>query len=150
MKYKLKATITEIGFEDLVDMFSTMLYGNNIFCAQYDSFFLSCLKDIDTCLEEKLARILLSGNTGEIIIIDTNAGDMGECYGTLRHYFDEEGMNYRVTLSDIKEGLERCLDSDDEYLREAALSFVNDDGQADLLDGMRVLQMILFGEEIYG
>jgi hypothetical protein len=148
MEYSTKTTITEIKHEELVNMFSLMLYGNCNFIVDNTDFRKEYIKVTDACIEEKMASILLNG--GEVLIGDTNSEGEDEHYGNLRYIFKDGIVYYRVTLQDIKEGLARCADSKDKYIQEAALSIMRDDGEADGWDGDNILQTILYGEVIYG
>lgn len=149
---KTKTQVMEINHEDLVDFFSTALYGSFMFGARYDSIEYHELKDAneDDCFEDKLARLLLSGKTIEII--DKYAEDIEDYYGTLPHAWDEDDfeMRYTVSLDDIKRGIQACLDGDD-YLSECARTLVHaDEGNFDSLQAENILQVVLFGEMIYG
>jgi len=149
---KTKTTILEINHEDLVDFFSTALYGSFMFGARYDSVEYHELKDANEndCFEDKLARLLLSGKTIEII--DKYAEDIDYYYGTLPHAWDEDEyeMVYTVSLEDIKNGLQSCLDGDS-YISECAMNLVHaDDGNLDLPQAENLLQMCVYGEMIYG
>lgn len=151
---KTKTTILEINHEDLVDFFSTALYGSRMFGARYDSIEYYELKDANEndCYEDKLARLLLAGKTIEII--DKYAEDADEYYGNLPHVWVwneyEYEMIYTVSLDDIKRGIQSCLDGDD-YLSECARNLVHsDEGNFDSPQAENILQVVLFGEMIYG
>lgn len=148
---KTKTTILEINHEDLVDFFSTALYCSSMFGARYDSIEYHELKDANEndCFEDKLARLLLAGKTIEIV--DKYSED-AEFYGNLPHVWDDEEfeMIYTVSLEDIKNGLQACLDGDD-YISECARNLVNaDEGNLDLPQAENLLQMCVYGEMIYG
>ena len=148
MEYTTKTTITEIKHDELVDMLSTMLYGNCNFIVDNTDFREEYLNPSDYTLEDKMASILLHG--GEVLIGDTNSEGEDEHYGNLRYIFKDGIVYYRVTLQDIKEGLARCADSSDKHICAAAISFMEDDGQADMWDGDNILQLLLYGEVVYG
>lgn len=150
---KTKTTIIEINHEDLVNFFSTALYGSCMFGARYDSIEYRELKDANErdCFEDKLARLLLAGKTIEIV--DRYAEDFEEYYGELPHAWDEDDfeMRYTVSLEDIKRGIENCLDGDDDYVRRCARDLINDDSyDLDLPEAESLLQMCVYGEMIYG
>lgn len=149
---KTKTTILEINHEDLVDFFSTALYCSCMFGARYDSIEYHELKDANEndCFEDKLARSLLAGKTIEIV--DKYAED-AEAYGNLPHVWDDEEfeMIYTVSLEDIKNGLQACLDGDDYYLSGCARNLVHaEEGNFDSPQAENILQVVLFGEMIYG
>ena len=138
---KTKTTILEINHEDLVDFFSTALYGSFMFGARYDSIEYHELKDANEndCFEKTIE------------IVDKYAED-AEFYGNLPHVWDDEEfeMIYTVSLEDIKNGLQSCLDGDS-YISECARNLVHaDEGNLDSPQAENILQVVLFGEMIYG
>ena len=109
---KTKTTITELSHNDLVDLFSTALYGSTYLSANYT---IEDRKSVDVsdgdCYEDILAKILLSGKSVEV----TDDYAEGCSYGSLPYRFqdkddDDSSVIYRVTLDDIKRGLERAAD----------------------------------------
>lgn len=152
---KIKVKITEIDHEDLVDLFSTALYGSTMFSAIYDSIEYQNLPDkSDTdCFEDKIAKLLLAGKTVEV------ADQYAECdedfYGSLPHNWDKEHslMLYTVSLDDIKKGVQRCFNynkSKNTWLSHCANNWYCKDGNFDLPEAESIMQVIIFGEEIYG
>lgn len=153
---KIKVKITEIDHEDLVDLFSTALYGSTMFSAIYDSIEYQNLPDkSDTdCFEDKIAKLLLAGKTVEV------ADQYAECdedfYGSLPHTWDKEHglMLYTVSLADIRKGIERCFNynkSKSTWLNRCAFDFLYcSEGNFDLPEAESIMQVIIFGEEIYG
>lgn len=148
---KTKTIITEITHDDLVDLLSTALYGNYILGADYDTrdYYECPDKKDDDCYEDKMARILLNG--GCITVIDNEACDEDDFNGELPHHWDNEdkAMCYSVTLNDIKKGLQNALDSLGWEAR-CAMHLIDGEGDLDLVEADALLQMILFGEVIYG
>lgn len=162
---KTKTTITEITHEDLVNLFSTALYGSTYLSADYT---IEDRKSVDVsdddCYEDIIAKILLAGKSIEV----TDDYAEGCSYGLLPYRFqdkDDDGSSviYRVTLDDIKRGLEKAADGtfkgdDDKYranelafARKAYDAFVNyDDCGFDLVYADALMQIILFDEIIYG
>jgi hypothetical protein len=161
---KTKTTITELTQEDLVDLLCTATYG---------SMWLSCYApdrerngvDIteDDCMEDVWAKVLLAGK--KIELTDYNA-DEGEFYGTLEHYTDEDGLTtYRVSLQDIINGLQKCADgtfiqtnydesdngdTEKSWIAKCFQHFKEDTGEMDNPEAESLMQIILFGELIYG
>lgn len=162
---KTKTTITELGHDDLVDLFSTALYGSSYLSADYT---IEDRKSVDVsnddCYEDIIAKILLAGKSIEVT--DHYAG--GCSYGSLPYRFqdeddDDSSIIYRVTLDDIIQGLERAADGtfnagDDEWTegtkRSAKVSFDSfmdeDRCDFDLVRADILMQIILFDEIIYG
>ena len=136
---KTKTIILEIDHEDLENLFSTGLYGSNYLDADYAQN-----EDLDDeeCFEEKLAKSVLAGRS--ITFRDMYAE--GCVYGNLPHTIYEDEVTYEVTLEDIKRGLEKAAD----ICSWAFRAFVDDTSDWDYLAGDALLQIIVFGELIYG
>ena len=159
MKVETKIAITDITQDDLVNLFSTALYGSYYLGADYPNI---CKFDHDDCYEDRLAKTLLNG--GSIDIIDGYAE--GCVYGNLPHEFEKdedveegyESVRYKVTLEDVRKGLEKAgsgkfkinFDGEEDFARRAFTAFVNEDGNFDLIYADCLMQIIVFGELIYG
>ena len=135
---KTNTTILEIEHDDLVNLFSTGLYGSNYLDADYDSN--PDLADCE-CYEDKLAKSVLAGRA--IKFIDRCAE--GEVYGNLPHTILEDEVTYQVTLEDIKKGLEKAADMG----FWAYKAFADDTDQWDYIAGDALLQLIIFDDIIY-
>lgn len=166
MKIKRNIKIEEITHDELVDLFSTALCGSNKFGADYDTDWHKNLPDAKKqgdCFEDALADVLLNG--GSIRIVDLLAE--GEKYGNLSFEYvepytfdvldpsedekDDCCVAYSVDLDAVIDGLESACGSKDEWIREAADRFIDDERfDFDLDDGETLLQIITFGEVIYG
>lgn len=156
---KITSTITDITKDDLVNLFSTALYGSTWLSASYDShyYFSRCDCRQDECFEDKLASILLRG--GEIELHDGFAEEADEYYGDVcEHVWDDEFtcMTYKVNLQRIMDGIKAALDGTfvchcDEYewARRAANGMVADDGSWDITDAELLMQIIMFNEVVY-
>ena len=159
---KIKTTIESITHDDLVELFSTALYGSDIFGVDYDAEVYNHCPDKkgNDCLEDKIARILLNG--GSITISDLYADDENDFYGELRHEYDSSyrSMDYTVTIQDIENGLAKCASGDFEanegcdnehhYIAKCFNDLVACEGDLDLFEAQNLLQIILFGKLIYG
>lgn len=160
---KTKTVISDINHEDLVDFLSTALYGSNFFGADYDvETYNNCPdKKEDDCYEDKMARILING--GKITVFDMYAEDEDDFYGNLTHSWDCEKrtMDYTVSLYDLKEGFQKCLDGtfkvndgcDEEipYMKKCMNNLINhDEGDLDLPQAENILQCCVFGQIVYG
>ena len=149
---KTKTTISDINLEDLVDLFSTALYGSQNFGADYkkEDYNQCPDKSENDCFEDKLAKILL--NHGVVYIYDRYAEMEDDFYGDLHHHWDEEFqvMEYTVSLKDIEVGIQMALDNGG-WSAECARDLINhEEGNLDLPEAEEILQWILFGESIYG
>ena len=148
---KTKTIISDINFEDLVDLFSTALYGSRKFGADYNnSDYEKCTdKKIGDCNEDKLARILLNGGT--VVVYDCYAEMYEDFYGDLPHKWngEYEEMDYTVSLKDVEVGIQKALDNGG-WSAECARDLVNhEEGNFVLKEAEEVMQWILFGESIY-
>ena len=153
---KTKTIITDLTQEDLVNLLCTATYGSNwLSCYAPDRDGVEITES--DCVEDVWAKCLLAGK--KISCIDYYA-DEGEYYGTLEHETEEDGQTtYHVSLQDIINGLQKCadgtfIDADndraDEFLHKCFRSFVNEDGDFDNTQAEALMQIILFGELIYG
>lgn len=162
---KTKITITELSHNDLVDLFSTALYGSSYLSADYT---IEDRKSVDVsdddCYEDIIAKILLSGKSIEV----TDNYAEGCSYGSLPYRFqdkddDDSSVIYRVTLDNIIRGLEKASDGtfnagNDEWTertkksaRVSFDSFMDEDRcDFDLVRADILMQIILFDEIIYG
>ena len=156
---KTQITITEITHDDLVNLFSTALYGSSYLDAEYPNI---CKFEHDDCFEDRLAKTLLNGNS--IDIRDTYAE--GCVYGNLPHELEkddnvEEGyevVRYKVTLEDIKRGLENAanatfkinFDGEERFAKESFNIFATESLEFDLTTADCLMQIIVFNELIYG
>lgn len=162
---KTKITITELSHNDLVDLFSTALYGSSYLSADYT---IEDRKSVDVsdddCYEDIIAKILLSGKSIEV----TDNYAEGCSYGSLPYRFqdkddDDSLVIYRVTLDNIIRGLEKASDGtfnagNDEWTertkksaRVSFDSFMDEDRcDFDLVRADILMQIILFDEIIYG
>lgn len=136
---KTKITVTEFEHDDLVDLLSTALYGSTWFEADYDNDVYKTLKNTNgDCFEDKLADMLLAGH--KITIFDHEAE--GESYSKKCVGFDGESAVYEVGLKDF---LKTASTKRGFKLVEDVLS-----GDGDYWTGDAFLQLVVFGEEIYG
>lgn len=159
MKIKSEVTIDEITHDDLVNLFSTALYGSSYLTADYEE---AIEQDEEDCFEDELAKILLHG--GSIQVTDHYAE--GCVHGKLPHTIDkynDECVTYSVTLDAIVKGLANAangtfkLCGNKEYAEQdkkaAKKSFDNLAEESVDFDWVRadiLMQIILFNEIIYG
>ena len=147
---KTKVQILELSHEDIVELLSTATYGSYIFTFDYDKtkYANVCEFKANDCAEDVAAKILLAG--GEIGIIDRYAEDADDHYGDLTAHYDDGEMIYSLNLKDLIHGLNAAAKKS-AWVRKCFNSFVNyEDGDFDLLRAETLLQVIAFGEEIYG
>lgn len=149
---KTKTTITEITHDDIVNLLSTGLYGSQFLGVDYSKGDYRKIPNPDEydCIEDKCAKLLLNGKS--IVIYDMYAEDEEDFHGKLYHSWDSdnETMDYTITLSDIKKGIEKAIDNGG-WDAECAFDLINDDSRdLDLTEAENLLQIITFGEAIYG
>ena len=143
---KTRITVTELSHEDLVDILSTALYGCDYLQADYDLKAWEAIpseKKEGDCFEDRLADMLLNGHY--IAITDLYAE--GQIYGLRKHpvpaSVDEEvNVTYCLSLEDL---LRACSSPRGYELVTETLS-----GEGDYFTANNLLQIALFGEEIYG
>lgn len=153
-------TIIELNQEDLVDLISTATYGSN-WLDSYAHDRAGVQVEEGDCIEDVKAKCLLAGK--KITFTDYYAE--GETYGDLESRIVENGVaEYLVGLDDIVAGLQKCADgtfnigygdgsSERAWLKECYAHFsAPDEGrmQEDLPEAEALMQVIIFGELIYG
>lgn len=143
---KTRITVTELSHEDLVNILSTALYECNYLDAVYDRDMWKQIpedKKEGNCYEDHLADMLLNGHY--IAIIDFYAE--GQIYGKRKHPMPasvdgEKNVTYCLALQDL---LWACSSPRGYQLVTEILS-----GEGDYFTANSLLQIALFGEEIYG
>lgn len=147
---KTHSTITDITHEDLVNLLSTATFGSNWIDIYYDK---NQVEEQDgDCWEDIAARVLLFG--GEIELLDYLAEDEDDKYSDTAKW-DGRCMSYPITLTDIYIAFERILngnlkDDDNECAQRCLRSFMDDCTDFDLIKADVLIQIIMFGELIYG
>ena len=132
-------SMNKIDREFLCDLFSVATYG----CEWLEVRTLKSESDLDQkfkqeylevrCAEEKWADRLLSG--GHVVFYDLYEMEDG----------DNKESRHVITLEDVVKGLEKARDGEDP--RDFA-DFINEND--DYYTGNNLLQIILFGEVVYG
>ena len=152
---KTKTTISELTREDLVNLFSTALYGSYYLSADWDD---DLPTDEDSCYEETLADILLAG--GKVYFKDHYAN--GEKFRRWAYFDAQKNAIYPIQLSDVRIGLERAANGDFHagsgsqrestlnFARQAFNAFLTEGNAWDYITGDALMQIILFDEIIYG
>lgn len=159
---KTKTIITELTQEDLVNLLCTATYGSNMFRCEAPDRDGVDIKNGD-CLEDVWAKCLLAGKS--ILVTDLNSDGDGN-YGALPSSVDEDGyVTYSVKLTDIINGLQECADgtflvaasnynnygeNDKRYVMSCFNTFKENDGGMDTPQAEALMQIIVFGELIYG
>lgn len=147
---KTQTKITDITHDDLVDLFSTATYGSEYIDFAWvnkDEYLKS--KEEGDCREDIYARMLLNGY--KIEVRDYYAEDEEDFNGKLHHEWNEEDecMVYHVDIEDIAEGIAKCLDLGG-WEAECANDLIKKDGDLDLYEAEAIMQVIVFGEVVYG
>lgn len=153
---KIKAEVTEITKDDLVNLLCTATYLSNWLGIRIPkgNYTGTELENENDCKEDKWAKVLLAGK--ELYADDHYAEDMTDIYGSLPHKWrfnknpDDGWMRYTFTLEDVKKGLGKAL-SEGGYPAECANDLMSPDSvDFDLNEAELLMQYIIFGEEIYG
>ena len=145
MKTSIK--ISEVEHDDLVNLFSTALYGNSSFGCECTHAAREKVWELGDCYEDILAKIILSG--GEVKIIDLYSESEDDIYGNNPSvYWDEdyEHMVYPITLKDIISGLELAANNGQS---NRVMKLMNDDVSFDMIDADVLLQYICYENIIY-
>lgn len=140
----MKTQVTEISREELSDLISCAIYGNNYMDVNIKKNDWKALVDANPELEDviyhedKCAHLLL--NNGCIYVTDMEAEE--EVYGTLPHTIDAQtrAVTYQVKMGDVLKGL-----SNDEVQWA-----ITDWDNMDLTSAYAIMQAIAFGEVVYG
>lgn len=139
---KTNTTVREITFDELVNLFSTALYGNARWDIDYNDE-----KYRDQTLDDSVAKALLGGDT---VFIYDNYADM-EAYGSLPSHVEDDGsVRYNVALCDIMLAVEKIMDGSDCHMKKIVAEWADPDGDMDAYEADELLQFITFGEVIYG
>ena len=149
---KTTTIITGITHDDLVNLFSTATYGSSFFdvVKKKKDYYGTELEDKNDCREDTWAKVLLAGKP--VYVLDYYSEDEDEAYGNLPHEWDEKrgAMKYTVTLEDIKKGLQKALNNGG-WDADCARDLIDEDScNLDLTEAENLLQIITFGEAIYG
>jgi len=150
---KTRTIIEELTQEDLVTLFSSATEGSSwldITAPERTGIEVNP----DDCREDVWAKSVLAGH--KIKCFDYYAE--GETYGGLGRVIKKDGTGvYFVGLDEIKKGLAKCADGsfteDDgerKWLAECFENFKNGGYDTDLSEAEALMQVIMFGELIYG
>ena len=156
---KTETKIIELNHEDLVNLFSTAMFGSNYLSVYYEA---DVDYDEDDCHEDIIAKVLLNG--GDVCITDAYAD--GCRYGNLRYQWNEDyDCTYHVRYIDILNGLERAANGtfktcpdvskdfamrNQEFAKRSFNAFAFDERNWDALTADCLMQIILFDEIVYG
>lgn len=147
-------TLKGLTQEQLVNLFSTALTGNNALAADYDPENEFAKKG--EYFEDSLALTLLNGGT--IILTDLYAEDEDDVQGEYADstYWNEywDAISYPITYQDILDRLNKVLskESTDATVCAELISLLIDEEACDFdfYDGWNLVQYIMFGDVIYG
>lgn len=141
---KTQTTISGITHDDLVNLLSTAHYGSDWLALEYIAKYAAY-----ETFEDGLAEQLLSG--ASIKVCDYNAEDKNDFYGNLPHKWDNENecMCYIVTLHDIENGIAKAIDNGG-FENECAQNLIHEPENLDVYEAEALMQMVVFGELIYG
>ena len=123
---KKQVNVTELTKEELVTFFSCATYGCGYWTFQIKKNSIS-INDLDTnqCIEDIWADALLKG--GKLVITD-----------------NEDESKYVVDMEKVLKGYSKCY----EISPQTMVNF--EEEREDMWDGYNLMQVILFGDIIYG
>ena len=147
---KTEIIVTKLTKDDLSNIISTATYGDDSF----DILVPDEYKELKTrggnendCWEDKLANVLLSGGKIDIVDMEDEYDDAGARLEPKVHHLEEYDEcyypAYRVGLEDFLEG---C--STEEGYGYAKELLVDEEG--DFYTASNLIQIIIFGEVVYG
>lgn len=148
---KTRTIIEQLTQEDLVALLCTATYGSSwleIYAPDREGVDIT----EEDCREDVWAKCLLAGKKVECY--DHYAE--GEVYGSLPHTKDKREdwdgiVTYYLTLQDIEAGLSKCADGQaGSWCATSFRLFQEDTGNIDIEEAEMMMQIILFGEIIYG
>lgn len=150
---KVHIKVTELNHANLVDILSTALYGCGWLQVDYDTEFLKSIPDekkSGNCFEDHLADVLLNGGSIEFTDEEAN-GQLHKVRGVPCHlekaawWESEEPYEVGVYQLNLKAILRACSTPRGYDLLIDTLS-----GEGDYYTANNLLQIALFGKEIYG
>ena len=133
---KVNIKLLELTHEELSDIITTAFYDNPNMAVDYEG----TPSIIHDCFEDNVAQVLLDGGT---ILVTEQAQEDGDTYGDLPKYVDNDGyITYKVTLENILKGAsnQECLRMIEDIESE----------EGDMFTAWNLMQIIVFGEIIYG
>ena len=154
--------VKELSFDDIVNLLcaamtdgSQYLYLHNPKKA-YETY---CKVDPEDTLEDRCAKVLLAGK--KIRITDYDADGAGYPGNDVPFKVNDDGsVTYTLNLDNIIDGLENAangsfilcgIEGEAKVVREAFDNFAKgDEGDLDYGEADMLMQIILFGEVIYG
>lgn len=121
MKYKLNK-------DNLVDIFSTATYGSDWLAIKRPKRFEHLIKQESDCVEEKWADILLGGGMVTAFIYED----------------EEEPTRKEFSLEDMEVGLKKFIEECPQDYADLA------NGNGDYYTSSNLIQVVLFGEVVFG
>lgn len=149
-----KITVTKLTHEELVDFLATALYGCNYLRVDYDHKFWKSLPEEERegdCYEDALADVLLHGGSIELTDLESD-GELYKVRGVpckvvkeMSDYNPNEVYEVGVYKVNLKAILRACSTPRGYKLLTETLN-----GEGDYFTANNLLQIAMFGEEIYG
>lgn len=149
---KTETKITGVTHDDLVNLFSGATYGSEWLSIGTPLGTSNGLVTETDCREDVWAKVILAGKN--LFFYDYYAVDEDDFNGDLPHKWTKNGdgdgrMRYEFTLEDIEKGISKCLDNGG-WEAECANDLINKSENLDLYEAEAIMQVIVFGEIIYG
>ena len=146
---KTTTKISEINQEDLVNLLTTATYRSEWLSIGTPCGASDGLLTEDDCREDAWAKVILAGK--KLFFYDYYAEDENDFNGNLPHKWDKynECIRYEFTLEDIANGIAKCIDNGGWEL-QCVYNLINNPQNLDLDEAEAIMQVIVFGEVIYG
>lgn len=118
----------ELNKENLVDIFSTATYGSDWFEIKRPKKFNNLVKEDSECREEKWADILLGGGFITAFVYED----------------DGPHARYEITMEDMEKGFQKFTEECPQDYADLA------NGNGDYYTSSNLIQVVLFGEVVFG
>jgi len=154
--------VKELSFDDIVNLLCTAITDGSQYLYLHNpkkAYETYCKVDPEDTLEDRCAKVLLAGK--KIRVTDYDADGVGYPGNDVSFKEnDDDSVTYTLDMDNILSGLENAAngsfivsgsDNEVEAVREAFDEFAKgDDGDLDIEGADMLMQIILFGEVIYG
>ena len=149
---KTETKVTDVTHDDLVNLFSGATYGSEWLSIGTPCGASDGLLTEDDCREDAWAKVILAGK--KLFFFDYYAEDEDDFNGNLPHRWSKNGdgdgrMRYDFTLEDIEKGIAKCLDKGG-WETKCANDLIYEPENLDLYEAEAIMQVIVFGEIVYG
>lgn len=158
-----KTSVKELSHRDIVNLLCTAITDGSNYLYLHNpkkNYETYCKVEPEDCLEDRCAKVLLAGK--KIRVTDDDADGVGYPGNDVPFRVNgDDSVTYTLGLDNVLSGLENAAngdfilsgnsDNEKSAVREAFDEFAKgDDGDLDIEGADMLMQIILFGEVIYG